>query len=260
VVTINYNDACNLERTLKSIDLSLGENYVELIVIDGGSTDNSLNLLDNYSYMVKSVISEKDTGIYDAMNKGIKNSTGNAIIFINAGDEINSAFNFDKLYQWADAESINLSQICVVTDNYQCIDDYKVLREIDISSNNWHSKKLPSHQAVFIPREYFIKNLFDTTFNISSDTKYLRGLFNAQNTIKYQIPVSDFYLGGVSSNWKTFKEFFDHLNERDRVMKFSKLAKIKLYVKGIIKYTLIKLIGYKAYYKWSLGMKKNDQI
>jgi glycosyltransferase involved in cell wall biosynthesis len=85
VVTINYNDRNGLNKTILSVLQQSTKNF-EYIVIDGGSTDGSKNLLDDYKDQISYFVSENDNGIYHAMNKGIKAATGEFIIFMNSGD------------------------------------------------------------------------------------------------------------------------------------------------------------------------------
>ncbi|MDD5355598.1 MAG: glycosyltransferase, partial [Candidatus Omnitrophica bacterium] len=85
VITVVFNN----ERTIKStIDSVIGQSYpeVEYIVIDGGSTDKTIDIIRSYGKKVSKLISEKDEGIYDAMNKGIKAAEGDVICFLNSDD------------------------------------------------------------------------------------------------------------------------------------------------------------------------------
>lgn len=85
IITVVYNDSFNIERTLLSVINQTFESK-EYIVIDGGSTDGTLSILQNYKDKIDILVSEPDKGIYDAMNKGIKKATGEWIIFMNSGD------------------------------------------------------------------------------------------------------------------------------------------------------------------------------
>ena len=87
IVSIVFNDSIGLKRTLDSISTQISSDF-ELIIIDGGSTDMTLEILEEYSNLISYLISEKDKGIYDAMNKGLKHSNGKWVIFMNAGDVI----------------------------------------------------------------------------------------------------------------------------------------------------------------------------
>ena len=85
VITICLNEKNNIERTIKSV---IGQTYndFEYVIIDGGSTDGTLEIIDNYKDHIDKLISEKDKGIFDAQNKGVLNANGDYVIFLNSGD------------------------------------------------------------------------------------------------------------------------------------------------------------------------------
>lgn len=86
IITINYNNAEGLRRTIQSVVSQACRADFEYIVIDGASTDGSRDILDQYSDQIDVLISEPDSGIYNAMNKGVKNSSGTYCLFLNSGD------------------------------------------------------------------------------------------------------------------------------------------------------------------------------
>ena len=85
IITINRNNAKGLEDTIQSV-LSQDRNLYEFIIIDGASSDNSLEVIKKYESQIHYYISEPDTGIYNAMNKGIDKAKGEYAIFMNSGD------------------------------------------------------------------------------------------------------------------------------------------------------------------------------
>jgi GT2 family glycosyltransferase len=87
IITINYNDAIGLEKTIQSV-IEQDFNDYEYIVIDGGSSDNSKSIIEKYQSKITHWVSEKDKGIYNAMNKGIAKASGEYCLFINSGDFI----------------------------------------------------------------------------------------------------------------------------------------------------------------------------
>ena len=85
IITVVKNDEQNIQKTIKSIISQKKINY-EYIIIDGKSTDNTLNKILKYKNKINKIISKKDKGIYDAMNKGLKIANGEVIVFCNSGD------------------------------------------------------------------------------------------------------------------------------------------------------------------------------
>ena len=87
IVTVTYNAGSVLEDTIQSV-ITQSYKSVEYIIVDGGSKDNTLAIIDRYRDKIQQVVSEPDKGLYDAMNKGIAMATGDYICFLNAGDEL----------------------------------------------------------------------------------------------------------------------------------------------------------------------------
>lgn len=90
IITICYNCASDLERTIKSV-LIQTYSTIEYIIVDGGSTDRTPQILDKYKDRIEYIISEPDDGIYDALNKGIRRATGEWILCLNAGDVLRNS-------------------------------------------------------------------------------------------------------------------------------------------------------------------------
>ena len=85
IITINYNNARGLERTIKSVICQTFTNY-EYIIVDGGSTDGSLEVINKYADHISKWVSEPDEGIYNAMNKGTRMASGEYFNYMNSGD------------------------------------------------------------------------------------------------------------------------------------------------------------------------------
>ena len=99
IVTVTLNDEDTIEQTIESV---LNQNYpnLEYIVIDGGSTDGTINILNKYKDKFKYFKSSADQGVYDAMNKGIAQASGELIGFVNGGDIIyeNTLSNLNRVF------------------------------------------------------------------------------------------------------------------------------------------------------------------
>ena len=200
IITINYNDSKGLNTTLSNtITLKKRINdLVELIVIDGGSNDRSLEVIRQYEDSIDYWISEPDNGIYNAMNKGILMAQGKYIMFVNSGDTLIS--------------SVDLSLILCRTDNYDII--YHNLEIVE--KNNTYIKSYPTyvdfkyfvedslpHLGTLIKKELFLKNgLYDESFKIVADWAFfMDSMLIHHCTYKYiDDCFASFNLGGISSN------------------------------------------------------------
>lgn len=197
IITINYNNSSGLEKTIKSV---MSQNYtdMEYIVIDGGSTDQSVDIIKKYESGIAYWISEKDNGIYNALNKGIKVATGDYLLFLNSGDHF---YGNDVLLknEWhlTDFELIAFD-IHVFGQGYDQINKHP-----DKLKFSFLFEETFAHQSVFIKRDLFDKvGLYDETLKIVSDWKFfIHAITFHQATYKTVHEVlSTYYLDGISSS------------------------------------------------------------
>ena len=163
IVSINFNDATGLERTAKSIN-SLNFKDFEWIVIDGGSKDASVEIAKKYS--ADKLISEKDKGIYDAMNKGISLASGRLIIFMNSGDSFFSAGCLDFL--------TGIDQgLCLIHADALCCKDNRSFKRISKIKGPLSFLSLTSycHQSIIYNLEA-IKNIGGYTLDLTISSDY----------------------------------------------------------------------------------------
>jgi glycosyltransferase involved in cell wall biosynthesis len=169
IVTVTYNCRNLLERTIKSV-LNLSYDNIEFIIVDGGSTDNTLNIIKKYNNYIDFWISQKDSGIYNAMNKGSKFANGDMLFFLNAGDKlINREFiKLAKLFKKTKDLYENNFVLCgthVYTVEYP---GFKFLKKNFLPILG----RLPSHQSMLIPRRLQLQNKYDEQFPISADKDF----------------------------------------------------------------------------------------
>ena len=147
VITINYNDKLGLEKTIKSVTNQTLRNF-EYIIIDGGSNDGGGEVIEQYKDKIDYWISEPDKGIYNAMNKGIRNATGDFVIFLNSGDIFHDnqvLFKIDSLI--CNDFDIYYGDIIVKKTNSQRLKKYP-----DQLSFSYFYTNALCHQACFIKR------------------------------------------------------------------------------------------------------------
>lgn len=162
IITVNYNDAEGLERTIKSVISQSFKDY-EFIIIDGGSTDASIDVIKKYENYIDYWVSEQDGGIYPGMNKGLRQATGEYLNFMNGGDCYHSSDVLDKIFALnSDADIITGTHSengirNVGKDGITMLDLYK-----------WAI----DHQASFIRREVALRHPYDEKYRIVSDWKF----------------------------------------------------------------------------------------
>lgn len=165
IITVNFNNREGLRNTIESVINQTLHDY-EFIVIDGGSTDGSADVLKEYDEHITYWVSEKDTGIYNAMNKGIAKATGDYLNFMNSGD---CFYSIDVLER---------------VSNYQYDADFIVGKDFHYNQElqRGHASIQPprttmihffmatlDHQSTFIKRELFNNSPYDETHRLVSD-------------------------------------------------------------------------------------------
>lgn len=197
IITVNFNDAQGLEKTLDSVvDIDLSAEEVEWIVIDGGSRDNSLDVIQKNSKKISKWISEPDKGIYDAMNKGIEYAAGEYVIFMNAGDCFcDLKLIASQLLNWKDD---------IVYGNFISSNskgERKLVAQTAQLDFLYFLSKTINHQSVFIKTALVKKYRFDTSYSIVADWIMLFNILKLGNPqIRYvNLPVCIYDTTGISS-------------------------------------------------------------
>lgn len=179
IITITYNSAQTLQRALDSVQSQTYKD-IEHVIIDGASTDGSCALIEAYAKAHKNVrwVSEKDKGIYDALNKGIRLATGDVIGFLHSDD---SFYSPDSIGQIAAAFEQN--QADVVYGDLQYMRGNKVVRRWKSNTFNPRALKygwMPPHPTVYVRREVYQQvGEYDSWFRISADYDMILRIFTA---------------------------------------------------------------------------------
>ena len=200
IITITYNSAKSLPRTLDSVQ-SQTYRDIEHIIVDGASTDGTVALIEAYAAAHDNVkwISEKDNGIYNALNKGIALATGDVIGFLHSDDVFYSAGSIGKI-----ATAFADGKVDVVYGDLQYSREGKVVRRW--KSNPFHPSSLkygwmPPHPTLYVRREVYEKTgPYDDWFHISADYDMILRIFKSGFQSKYlpEVIVS-MEVGGASN-------------------------------------------------------------
>ena len=197
IITINYNNAGGLERTLNSV-FNQTHLPTELIIIDGGSIDESVNIIKGYPDKISYWVSEPDRGIYSAQNKGLARAGSDYVLFLNSGDTL---LNEDILQN----VSLYLGKADIIYGDLQIKETTKSwVKKYNekITFGYFLGDTLP-HQGSFIRRSIFDKTGFlDETLEICSDWKLFLEAVCRYNASTYYLDfiVSEYDYSGVSSN------------------------------------------------------------
>ena len=168
IITVNYNNRDGLIKTINSVINQTCSDY-EFIIIDGGSTDGSVDVLKEYSSQINYWVSEPDGGIYQGMNKGIMKATGEYLNFMNSGD----CFYSEQVLQHVNDLHL-VSDIIVGHDfhyNPKTQQGFTTILPPRISMLTFYIQTLP-HQSTFFKRELFCDTLYDESLKIVADIKF----------------------------------------------------------------------------------------
>lgn len=222
IITVSYNSQDTIQNTIISV---LHQTYsnIEYIIIDGNSTDNTVNIIESFESKITKYISEKDTGIYDAMNKGIKMSSGDIVGILNSDDKFYDEFVIEKVVKGFNKNDIDAVYGDIIFKNPI---NNKVIRYY--SSKRFNSNKfkygiMPAHPSFYAKKELFDKlGYYKTDYKISADFELLlRFMYKNKIKSKYlEFPMVLMRPGGVSnrnikSNWILNKEIMYACREND---------------------------------------------
>ena len=193
IITVVYNGVAHLEKTILSV---LNQTYlnIEYIIIDGGSTDGTLDVIRRYDSQINYWVSEPDRGIYDAMNKGIVLATGEVIGLLNAGDVYfeGSIANL--------ASNINQKSSIYYGDFYIYYPDLNIQRLVIANMYGLRYHMSICHQALFVSRTIYAQyGLYNLDYQLAADYDLISTCYRNHVTFqKLNMPVVCFFNGGAS--------------------------------------------------------------
>jgi len=207
IVTVTRNDAGNLRKTIDSV-ISQTYGKSEYIVIDGGSTDGTCEILKKYDSVIDDWVSEPDEGIFHAMNKGSEKATGEWIIFLNSGD----LFFNDHVLEDIFSEAIPANIVAIYGNTVYSYGEkgYKELRKAGGPRHFWKGL-MTSHQSFFLRIATMERRLFDLQYKVAADFNCLYALYMNQGLFLHiPVYVSLVDTTGVSNNQKMIRSVCEH--------------------------------------------------
>ena len=196
VITIVYNNVRDIERTMLSV---INQTYpnLEYIIIDGTSTDGTLEIINKYQYRISKLVSEPDKGIYDAMNKGLALATGDYVLFMNSGDEIYSPDTVEKVFAGEPDADIYYGETEMFDQQWRSLGQRRHQAPEKFSWKSFQQGMSVSHQAIYIKRS--ITEPFDLKYQLSSDIDWvIRAARKARKIVNTHSYVAKYLVGGMS--------------------------------------------------------------
>lgn len=216
IITVTYQAGKVLEDTIQSVIFQTYRN-VEYIIVDGGSTDNTLEIVKKYHDRISIVVSEPDKGLYDAMNKGIRLATGDYLCFLNAGDELHENETLQRMVltlKGKELPDVIYGETAIVDEEGHFL-HMRRLQAPDVL--HWKSFKqgmLVCHQAFFARRELALRHPYNLQYRFSADFDWcIRIMKDAKRLHNTRLTLIDYLNEGM-----TTRNHKASLKERFRIM------------------------------------------
>jgi len=241
IITVVYNNVSSLEKTIKSI---VNQSYknVEYIIIDGGSTDGTVDIIKRYDDKIDYWLSEKDSGLYYAMNKGLELANGDWINFMNSGDCFTANTTIEDIFNNAIDYGVIYGDV-----NFSFDGTHEVYVKAQPLKYLWKGMQFV-HQTAFVSTTLMRKFPFNTNYRLIADYNSIYQIYLTGVEFQYvNYPVCNFLAGGLSdNNPKSIIEcqkmiFAIHKKLNVRIYYYYR------YVQCTFRYNLAKIIGQSNY-------------
>jgi len=247
IITINKNNAVGLKKTIHSVVCQTNIDF-EYLIIDGASDDESVEIIKKYSNSITYWISEPDTGIYNAMNKGIRKAQGNYCLFLNSGDWLVSPETLSNVFR----EIKNNHSDIFYSDRKNS--NNKIIRYPEFLTIDYLARRPINHQNSLIKRSLFFEHgFYNENLKIASDWEFfLKELWEYKSTFFHlKTNISVFDTSGISSR----SQISERYNEYAIIFKnvFQELAA------PLLEYRYIRrTIYYRIFTKYSIFLKRGE--
>ncbi len=213
IITISFNAKKEIEKTIQSV-INQTYNNIEYIIIDGKSDDGTVDIIKKYNDKISQWSSEPDDGLYDAMNKGIKEATGDYIIFMNAGDVFYEPQTLSKIFASAnEPQDIYYGETIIVDIEEKEIGMRRLSAPLELNWKSFKRGMRVSHQAFIARRE--LVDLYDLQYKFSADFDWCIKIMKKSTKIKNTNLIICRYLdGGLTKH-----NLVPSLKERFRIMR-----------------------------------------
>jgi glycosyltransferase involved in cell wall biosynthesis len=213
IVTVVYNGQLEVENTILSV-LNQTYPHIQFIVIDGASTDKTVEIIGRYASSIDVFISEPDSGIYNAMNKAIALCKGKWINFMNVGDVFYTETTLEEVF----SNKNHANAIALYGNHEVSYGQSKIMRSPNPLTELWKGMTI-QHQSIFVQKTILEGRLFDLQYRFAADFDLIYDLYKKNLFIKYvNIPISTVSANGFSeeNSIDTYKEFWSVVNKYEK--------------------------------------------
>lgn len=196
IITVVYNSEQFIERTIQSV---LNQTYknIEHIILDGGSKDKTLDIINNYNDQIAYWKSEPDKGIYDAMNKAQNFAHGNYVMFLNSGDEFCDHQVLENIFKNSSSD-VYYGDTVITDEQGNALRNRRLRPPQNLTWKDFRFGMLVCHQSIIIKRA--LSQQYNTKYKIAADIDWaIRSIKSAQTITNTRINISKFMEGGMSS-------------------------------------------------------------
>ena len=200
IITVVYNAVATIEQTILSV-VKQDYSNIEYIIVDGGSTDGTLDIVKKYEKKIALWLSEPDHGIYDAMNKGLTHATGDYIYYLGADDCLLAPTSISQVVSFLQ-DNPEVDVLCASVMMVDTVYRIEKVYSSDFSEADVLSGYNTPHQGMFVRREILQKHRFDTSYHIAADYKnFLKFYLDQHIALKKSAMIVAYYANdGVSGN------------------------------------------------------------
>jgi glycosyltransferase involved in cell wall biosynthesis len=211
VITVVYNNAKDIERTMLSV-LQQTYSNIEYIIIDGASTDGTLAIIEKHQSQVAKILSEKDRGIYDAMNKGLALATGDYVLFMNSGDEIYATDTVENVFASATNADIYYGETEMYDEQWHSLGQRRHQAPETFTWQDFKYGMSISHQAIYIKRS--LCDAYNLNYKYSADIDWIiKAAKKSSSFVNTHCYVAKYLVGGMSK-----QKHRESLIERFRIL------------------------------------------
>ncbi len=197
VITVVYNSEAFLERTIKSVQAQ-GYANIEHILVDGGSADATLDIIKRYESKIAYWISEKDNGIYDAMNKGQALASGDYLLFLNSGDEFFETDTVQKIFENFPPADVYYGDTQMIDTQGNAMGQRRLRPPQRLHWKSLSKGMLVCHQSLIVKRG--LADPYNTEYRIAADIDWvINALKKTDSICNTHLHISKFMEGGMSS-------------------------------------------------------------